>query len=83
MNIRKCIAAAMLAACVAMPAAHAEVRTYEGTGEHITGDFETQDIARQVARAKAERDCVGQAKAYVMACAAMADDEARPSPAAS
>ena len=45
--------------------ANAEIQTYEGTGEYIMSDFETPDIAKQRAKARAEQNAVEQAGVYV------------------
>ena len=44
---------------------HAEIQTYEGIGEYIMSDFETPDIAKQRAKARAEQNAVEQAGVYV------------------
>ena len=44
--------------------ASAEVRTYEGVGEYVMSDFETPDIAKQ--RAKARAEAAAQEKAGVL-----------------
>ena len=65
-KIKKSIAAAILGAGVLLiPIANAEVKTYEGTGEYVMSDFETPDIAKQRAEARAEQNCVEQAGVYV------------------
>lgn len=62
----KRLGALFLAACFACaPLASAEVKTYEGTGEYVMSDFETPDIAKQRAKARAEQSCVEQAGVYV------------------
>lgn len=43
----------------------AEIRTYEGVGEYIMSDFETPDIAKQRAKARAEQHAAEQAGVYV------------------
>lgn len=43
----------------------AEVRNYEGVGEYIMSDFETPDIAKQRAKARAEQHAAEQAGVYV------------------
>lgn len=43
----------------------AEVRTYDGVGEYIMSDFETPDIAKQRAKARAEQHAAEQAGVYV------------------
>ena len=48
-----------------LPVAHAEVMIYDGTGEYIMSDFETPDIAKQRAKARAEQHAVEQAGVYV------------------
>lgn len=48
-----------------IPIAHAEVMTYEGTGEYIMSDFETPDIAKQRAKVRAEQNAIEQAGVYV------------------
>lgn len=60
------IPAIIMVACFSiMPLAHAEVETYEGTGECIISEFETQDIGKQRAKQRAEQRCVEQAGLYV------------------
>lgn len=62
----KRLGAVFLAAFFAyVPFAGAEVMTYEGTGEYVMSDFETPDIAKQRAKARAEQNCVEQAGVYV------------------
>ena len=62
----KRLGALFLAACFACaPLASAEVKTYEGIGEYVMSDFETPDIAKQRAKARAEQSCVEQAGVYV------------------
>ena len=66
MKLKKSIAAVMLGVSVViLPVAHAEVRTYECVGEYIMSDFETPDIAKQRAKARAEQNAVEQAGVYV------------------
>ncbi len=43
----------------------AEIRTYEGVGEYIMSDFETPNIAKQRAKARAEQHAAEQAGVYV------------------
>ena len=43
----------------------AEIKTYEGVGEYIMSDFETPDIAKQRAKARAEQHAAEQAGVYV------------------
>ena len=59
--------AALLAAgsLFLMPAANAEVKTYEGTDEYIMSEFETIDIAKQRAKQKAERAAQEKAGVFV------------------
>ena len=45
--------------------AHAEIKTYNGTGEYIMSEFETLDIAKQRAKQMAERDAQEKAGVYV------------------
>lgn len=44
---------------------HAEVKTYNGTGEYIMSEFETLDVAKQRAKQIAERNAQEQAGVYV------------------
>ena len=48
-----------------MPAAQAEVRTYDGVGEYLMSDFETFDVAQQRAKQRAEQNACEQAGVYV------------------
>lgn len=45
--------------------ANAERKTYVGVGEYVMRDFETPDIAKQRAKARAEQNAVEQAGVYV------------------
>ena len=45
--------------------ANAERKTYIGVGEYVMSDFETPDIAKQRAKARAEQNAVEQAGVYV------------------
>ena len=45
--------------------ANAEVRTYEGVGEYVMSDFETPDIAKQRAKARAEQAAQEKAGVFV------------------
>ena len=45
--------------------ANAEVRTYEGVGEYVMSDFETPDIAKQRAKARAEQEAQEKAGVFV------------------
>ena len=45
--------------------AHAEVKTYEGIGEYAMSDFETPEVAKQRAKARAEQNAQEQAGVYV------------------
>ncbi|MBQ7496574.1 MAG: hypothetical protein IJU00_01865 [Selenomonas sp.] len=66
MTFKKSIAAVMLGiSMMFMPVVHAEVKTYEGIGEYVMSDFETPDIAKQRAKARAEQNAVEQAGVYV------------------
>lgn len=63
---RKMLAAAVAAGIfVIMPLVSAEVREYEGFGEYVMSDFETPDIAKQRAKARAEQNAMEQAGVYV------------------
>ena len=65
-SFRKMLAAAMAAGTFAvMPLAFAEVREYEGLGEYVMSDFETPDVAKQRAKARAEQNAMEQAGVYV------------------
>lgn len=54
----------MLGGLLMANVANAEVRTYEGVGEYVMSDFETPDIAKQ--RAKARAEAAAQEKAGVL-----------------
>lgn len=63
---RKMLAAAIVAGTFAvMPLASAEVKEYEGFGEYVMSDFETPDVAKQRAKARAEQNAMEQAGMYV------------------
>ena len=65
-SFRKMIAALLAAGTVAtMPLASAEVREYQGVGEYVMSDFETPDVAKQRAKARAEQNAMEQAGVYV------------------
>lgn len=65
-SFRKMLAAAIAAGTFAgMPLASAEVKEYEGFGEYVMSDFETPDIAKQRAKARAEQNAMEQAGVYV------------------
>ena len=65
-SFRKMIAAAFAAGSFAvMPLASAEVKEYEGFGEYVMSDFETPDVAKQRAKARAEQNAMEQAGVYV------------------
>ncbi|SDZ84398.1 tetratricopeptide repeat protein [Selenomonas ruminantium] len=65
-NLKKAIGVLLMGASLTfLPVAHAEIMTYEGTGEYIMSDFETPDIAKQRAKARAEQHAVEQAGVYV------------------
>ena len=68
----QCMFKKVIAASVCMLAmfgnaqvSQAEVRTYDGVGEYIMSDFETPDIAKQRAKARAEQHAAEQAGVYV------------------
>lgn len=44
---------------------HAEIQTYEGTGEYYMNDFETFDMAQQRAKKRAEQNACEQAGVFV------------------
>ncbi|MBR1761232.1 MAG: tetratricopeptide repeat protein [Schwartzia sp.] len=48
-----------------MPLVSAEVKEYEGFGEYVMSDFETPDVAKQRAKARAEQNAMEQAGVYV------------------
>lgn len=65
-SFRKMLAAAVTMGTFAvMPFVSAEVREYEGFGEYVMSDFETPDIAKQRAKARAEQNAMEQAGVYV------------------
>ena len=43
------------------PVANAEVKTYTGEGEYLMNDFETPEVAKQRAKARAEQNAQEQA----------------------
>ncbi len=45
--------------------AYAEIKTYEGVGEYVMSDFETPDVAKQRAKARAEQSAQEQAGVFV------------------
>ena len=45
--------------------AHAEIKTYEGIGEYVMSDFETVEVAKQRAKAYAERNAQEKAGVYI------------------
>lgn len=47
------------------PLADAEVRSYTGVGEYAMSDFETPEVAKQRAKARAEQNAIEQAGVYV------------------
>ena len=65
-SFRKLLAAAIAAGTFGvMPLASAEVKEYEGFGEYVMSDFETPDVAKQRAKARAEQNAMEQAGVYV------------------
>ena len=48
-----------------MPAAFAEIQTYEGTGEYVMGDYETSDIAKERAKQMAIHAALEKAGVYL------------------
>ncbi len=65
-SFRKILAMAIAAGTfAAMPLASAEVKEYEGFGEYVMSDFETPDVAKQRAKARAEQNAMEQAGVYV------------------
>ena len=65
-NLKKAIGVLLMGAGLSyLPVAHAEIMTYEGTGEYIMSDFETPDVAKQRAKVRAEQHAVEQAGVYV------------------
>lgn len=65
-NLKKAIGVFVMGVSLSfLPVVHAEIRTYEGTGEYIMSDFETPDIAKQRAKVRAEQSAVEQAGVYV------------------
>ena len=64
--VRKMIAAAlMFSSLTFVTPANAEVQTYTGVGEYVMSDFETPDVAKQRAQARAEKNAQAQAGVYV------------------
>ena len=55
--------------------ANAEVRTYEGVGEYVMSDFETPDIAKQRAKARAEQAAQEKAGVFVRSNTKVVDYE--------
>ena len=45
--------------------ANAEVKTYTGEGEYLMSDFETPDVAKQRAKARAEQNASEQAGIFL------------------
>ncbi|MBE6094046.1 MAG: tetratricopeptide repeat protein [Schwartzia succinivorans] len=65
-SFRKMLAMAIAAGTFAvMSLASAEVKEYEGFGEYVMSDFETPDVAKQRAKARAEQNAMEQAGVYV------------------
>lgn len=65
-SFRKMLAMAIAAGTfAAMPLVSAEVKEYEGFGEYVMSDFETPDVAKQRAKARAEQNAMEQAGVYV------------------
>lgn len=65
-SLRNILVAAIAAGTFAvMPLASAEVKEYEGFGEYVMSDFETPDVAKQRAKARAEQNAMEQAGVYV------------------
>ncbi len=65
-SFRMMLAAAIVAGTFAvMPLASAEVKEYEGFGEYVMSDFETPDVAKQRAKARAEQNAMEQAGVYL------------------
>ena len=63
-SFRKMMATAFAAGTFAvMPLVSAEVKEYEGVGEYVMSDFETPDVAKQRAKARAEQNAMEQAAA--------------------
>ena len=59
------VSSAILSSLTFMPIVHAEIKSYDGTGEYIMSEFETLDIAKQRAKQKAERNAQEKAGVYV------------------
>lgn len=78
-SLKKLIAASMIAGSMTltpmiddfnvdfsfMSVAHAEIKTYTGVGEYLMSDFETPEVAKQRAKARAEQNAQEQAGVYV------------------
>lgn len=63
--MKKFLAAVLVGSLLGAPSASAEVKNYDGVGEYIMSDFETPDIAKQRAKAYAERNAQEQAGIYI------------------
>ena len=59
------MAAFLIGGSFFIPTANAEVKMYTGEGEYLMNDFETPDIAKQRAKARAERNAQEQAGVYL------------------
>ena len=65
-SLRNILVAAIAAGTFAvMPLVSAEVKEYEGFGEYVMSDFETLDVAKQRAKARAEQNAMEQAGGYL------------------
>ncbi len=65
-SFRKMLAMAIAAGTFAvMPLTSAAMKEYEGFGEYVMSDFETPDVAKQRAKARAEQNAMEQVGVYI------------------
>ncbi len=63
---KKLLTALLAGALLLTTSASAEIKPYDGKGEYIMSDFESIEIAKQRARARAEQDARDQAGVYLV-----------------
>lgn len=63
--MKKFLAAMIVGSLLGASPVNAEVRNYDGVGEYIMSDFETPEVAKQRAKAYAERNAAEKAGVYV------------------
>ena len=63
--MRKFLAAVIVGSLLSASPVYAEVRNYDGVGEYIMSDFETPEVAKQRAKAYAERNAQEKAGVYI------------------